>query len=316
MIRCRGHASVRNFVFLVMAVCLQASVARAAEPALKVVASFSLLADFAREVGGPNVQVRALVGPEGDAHVFEPTPKDARVVQDARVLIANGVGFEAWLGRLKKSSNFKGKEVIASNGVKLRTLAGGTSTHTGHAHGATQDPHAWQSAANAVIYVNNIAEAFAEVDPVNASAYRSRAAAYVKRLSALDNDIRQTFASLAPDRRVFVTTHDAFGYYAQAYGLRILPAQGLSTESEPSAAGMARLVDQIREQRIPAVFIENISNPKLMEQLARETGAVVGGKLYSDALSPPGGPAPTYFQLMQINTRTIADALAAHAPAR
>lgn len=310
MIGFSGRAIVRNFAVLWIAMCLQASGAHAAEPALTVVASFSLLADFAREVGGPNVHVTALVGPGGDAHVFEPTPKDARLVQDARVLISNGLGFEAWLGRLKKSANFRGKQVTASSGVAIRTFTDSSSTHAGDAHGVTQDPHAWQSAANAVIYVNNIAEAFAEVDPVNASAYRLRAAAYVKRLSALDNDIRQTFASLPPERRVFVTTHDAFGYYAQAYGLRILPAQGLSTESEPSAAGMARLVDQIRSQHIPAVFIENISDPRLMEQLARETGAVVGGELYSDALSPPSGPAPDYVQLMQANTQTIASALA------
>ncbi|MCW5259607.1 metal ABC transporter substrate-binding protein [Verminephrobacter eiseniae] len=290
----------------------------AAEPGLNVVASFSILADIARAVGGPDVSVTALVGPDGDAHMFEPTPQHARTLQRASVLVSNGLGFEGWMVRLKKSAGFKGLELIASEGVKVRTFDASAQAHDSGGkgdrhHHAPRDPHAWQNVANAVIYANNIAKGFAKKDPAHAAAYRARAAAYSERLLALDAQIRRTFAALPPERRVLVTTHDAFGYYAQAYGLRIVPARGFSTQAEPSASDIARLVDQVRAQRIPAMFIENISDPRLVEQLARETGATVGGKLYSDALSPPDGPAATYLLLMQGNTATLASALAAAA---
>lgn len=294
----------------------------AAGSKLNVVASFSILADMAREVGGPDVQITSLVGADGDAHVFEPTPQHARILQQAAVVVSNGLGFEGWMQRLKKSSGFKGIEVVASQGVEVRNFepsghdqgdkgsqAPSHSHANPNAHSKQQDPHAWQSAANAVIYARNMADGFATADPANAAAYRTRALAYADRLKSLDTTIRQAFAALPPERRVLVTTHDAFGYFAQAYGLRILPARGISTESEPSASDIARLIDQVRKQRIRAVFIENISDPRLIEQLARETGAVVGGRLYSDALSASDGPASTYFRLMEVNTQTLLKAL-------
>jgi zinc/manganese transport system substrate-binding protein len=287
----------------------------AADPKLSVVTSFSILADIAREVGGPDVEVTSLVGPDGDAHVFEPTPQHARTLQRAVVLVSNGLGFEGWMTRLKSSAGFKGLEVVASQGIKVRTFDSSEHAHAsqekaGHSHRhSDRDPHAWQNVANAVIYANNMAKGFAQKDPANAPGYRSRASAYVKRLTALDQKIRTQFAALPAEHRVLVTTHDAFGYFADAYGLRILPARGFSTEAEPSASDIARLVDQVREQRIPAVFLENISNSKLIEQLARETGATVGGKLYSDALSPPDGPAADYLRLMEANTATLLKAL-------
>lgn len=288
--------------------------AGAASSKLSVVASFSILADLTRQVGADAVEIVSLVGPDGDAHVFEPTPQDARKLQQARVLITNGLGFEGWIPRLKESAGFKGLEIVASKGVKPRSFshpAHGVRHGGGHDHHRHEerDPHAWQDVRHVVVYVQNIANGLAEVDPINAPHYRARAAGYVARLNALDARIRQTFAALPADRRSVVTTHDAFGYYAAAYGLRFVPARGVSTESEPSAREMAGLIELIRKERIAALFAENITDPRLLEQLARETGAVIGGKLYSDALSAASGPAATYIGLMESNTAALFKAL-------
>ncbi len=285
----------------------------AATSRLKVVASFSILADLAQQVGGDAVEVLPLVGPNGDAHVFEPTPQDAMKLQQARVLVTNGLGFEGWMPRLKSAAGFKGLEIVASRGIKPRSFDAHAhderQEHEAHAHDHAQDPHAWQDVGNAATYVRNIAEGFSKADPSNAAHYRAREATYVARLDALDARIRKKLGGLPQDRRTAVTNHDAFGYYAQAYGIRLVPARGLSTESEPSARDIARLIDQIRKEQIPAVFVENIVDPRLMEQLTRETGAVIGDKLYSDALSPAGGTASTYVALMESNTAAIFKAL-------
>lgn len=276
---------------------------------LKVVASFSILADLAREVGGGAVDVMALVGPDGDAHVFEPSPQDAMKLQQARVLVINGLGFEGWMPRLKAASGFKGAEIVASRGIKARSFAGKQEKGHGHEHQHATDPHAWQDARIAQAYVRNIAEGFSLADPANVTHYRARADAYLARLDALNDHIRSTLGRLPSNRRTAVTNHDAFGYYAQAYGIRLVPARGLSTDSEPSARDLARLIDQMRKEQIKAVFVENISDPRLMEQLTRETGAVIGGKLYSDALSPAGGGASTYVEMMEANTAAFYKAL-------
>ena len=303
-----------------------AAAAGAAPPRLPVVASFSILADLVREVGGDRVEVTALVGADGDAHVFEPTPRQARQLQQARVLVTNGLGFEAWLPRLKSAAAFQGREIVASAGIAPRALPASTHAHGqahsrghghghGHAHAGTVDPHAWQDVRNVIAYVNNIARGLAQADPLHADHYRRRASDYVARLEALDGRIRAEFAALPAERRSVVATHDAFGYFAQAYGLRFIAVRGLSTESEPSARDLARLIGQVRQERITALFVENISDPRLLQQLARETGAAVGGRLYSDALSPADGPAPTYIAMMQSNAAVLLKALAAVAPA-
>lgn len=299
--------------FLGVALALPVA-AWAAEPRLKVVASFSILADLAKQVGGDAVDVVALVGPDADAHVFEPTPQDAMKLQQASVLVTNGLGFEGWMARLKSASGFKGLEIVASRGIKPRTFephtSAGTQERGGHHHHHAEDPHAWQDVRHVVAYARNIANGFAKADPVNAAHYRAREATFVSRLDELDAYIRKTLGQLPSDRRTAVTNHDAFGYYAKAYGLRLVPARGLSTESEPSARDIARLIDQIRKERIQALFIENIADPRLMEQITRETGAVIGDKLYSDALSPSGGPAASYIDLMESNTAAFFKALA------
>lgn len=294
---------------------------------LPVVASFSILQDLTRQVGGDRVSVSALVGPDGDAHVFEPTPQQARQLQQAKVLVANGLDFEGWLPRLKKAAGFQGQEIVASQGIAVRTLPKGQGHDHGHDHGAGKeghdhdhghghhhgpnDPHAWQDVKNAIVYVRNIAKGLATADPANAAQYDQRATQYIVRLTALDASLRQRFAALPAERRSVVSTHDAFGYFAQAYGLRFVPVRGLSTESEPSARDLAALVKQVRAERIGAIFLENISDPRLLEQLARETGAAIGGRLYSDALSPDGGPASTYVDMVETNAATLLKALQA-----
>jgi zinc/manganese transport system substrate-binding protein len=295
------------------------------------------------------VTVSALVGPDGDAHVFEPTPQQARQLQQAKVLVANGLDFEGWLPRLKKASGFQGQEIVASQGIAVRTLPKGQGHDHGHDHGAGKeghdhgagkeghdhgagkeghdhdhdhdhghghhhgpnDPHAWQDVKNAIAYVRNIAKGLAKADPANAAQYDKQGTQYIARLTALDASLRQRFAALPAERRSVVSTHDAFGYFAQAYGLRFVPVRGLSTESEPSARDLAALVKQVRAERIGAIFLENISDPRLLEQLARETGAAIGGRLYSDALSPDGGPASTYVDMVETNAATLLKALQA-----
>ena len=317
----------RALMGLALTSALPATSVWAAGQPLPVVASFSILQDLTRQVGGDLVTVSALVGPDGDAHVFEPTPQQARQLLQAKVLVANGLGFEGWLPRLKKASGFKGQEIVASQGIAVRTLpnsqghnhgagadkAGhdhGHGHHHGHNHGP-QDPHAWQDVRNAIVYVRNIAQGLAKADPANAAQYDQQARQYIARLTALDASLRQRFAALSAERRSVVSTHDAFGYFAQAYGLRFVPVRGLSTESEPSARDMAALVKQVREERIGAIFVENISDPRLLEQLARETGAAIGGRLYSDALSPAGGPAATYIDMVEANASSLLKALKA-----
>ena len=317
----------RALMGLALSSALPATSVWAAGQPLPVVASFSILQDLTRQVGGDLVTVSALVGPDGDAHVFEPTPQQARQLLQAKVLVANGLGFEGWLPRLKKASGFKGQEIVASQGIAVRILpnsqghdhgagadkAGhdhGHGHHHGHNHGP-QDPHAWQDVRNAIVYVRNIAQGLVKADPANAAQYDQQARQYIARLMALDASLRQRFAALPAERRSVVSTHDAFGYFAQAYGLRFVPVRGLSTESEPSARDMAALVKQVREERIGAIFVENISDPRLLEQLARETGAAIGGRLYSDALSPAGGPAATYIDMVEANASSLLKALKA-----
>lgn len=323
----------RALLGLALTSALPASAVWAAGQPLPVVASFSILQDLTLQVGGDLVSVSALVGPDGDAHVFEPTPQQARQLQQAKVLVANGLDFEGWLPRLKKAAGFQGQEIIASQGIAVRALPKGQGhdhkQDHGHDHGADKaghdhdhahghghhhgpnDPHAWQDVKNAIVYVRNIAKGLATADPANAAQYDKQATQYIARLTALDVSLRQRFAAVPAARRTVVSTHDAFGYFAQAYGLRFVPVRGLSTESEPSARDMGALVKQVREERIGAIFLENISDPRLLEQLSRETGAAIGGRLYSDALSPAGGPAATYVDMVETNAATLLKALQA-----
>ena len=375
-----------------------------ADGPVPVVATFSVLGDMVKRIGGDRVAVTTLVGADGDTHVYQPTPADARAVSQAEVLVFNGLEFEGWLDRLVDASSFGGIRVVATDGIQPIRLEDddehhddhgedddhghkddhaakddhdhdhkddhaakddhdhghkddhaakddhdhghkddhaakddhdhghkddhaakddhdhghkddhaakddhGDGDHHGHHHGVF-DPHAWHDLAKAVVYVDNITAALARTDPANASTYYGNRATYVAEIEALDAEIREKIAGLPEDRRTVVTPHDAFGYYAEAYGLRFIAPQGLSTESEPSAGGVAALIRQIREEEITAVFVESLTDPRLIRQIADETGASIGGTVYSDALSGPDGPASTYLDMMRHNSGKFAEAL-------
>lgn len=360
--------------------------AQSSEP-MPVVATFSILGDMVERIGGEHVALTTLVGPDGDAHVFQPTPADARAVSEAEVLVLNGLEFEGWLERLIDASDFSGARVVAADGIEPIAYdddhhdheghddhdhdhdhddaeeaghdhdhdhdhaeeaghdhdhdhdhaeeaghdhdheehaeaahdhdhhdhdheehAEAGHGHHGHDHGA-YDPHAWQSLGLAVTYVDNITAALAQADPDNAATFYQNRAEYVAEIEALDTEIREMLDGLAPDRRTIVTSHDAFQYFGRDYGLTFVAPQGLSTESEASAQGVARLIEQMRDEGISAVFLENIADSRLLEQIASETGASIGGTLYPGALSGPDGPAPTYLDMMRHNAMTLTQAL-------
>lgn len=279
---------------------------------LQVVASFSILGDFVRAVGGERVDLSLLVGPDGDAHVYSPTPADAKTFAGAKLIVVNGLGFEGWMTRLMRSSGAKGTVVNAAGAVKpLKAEGGHDHGHShGHSHGAN-DPHAWQDVANAKAYVAAIRDGLIAADAEGRAVYEANATAYLKELDGLDAAIRAAVARIPADRRKAITSHDAFGYFARAYGIEFIAPQGVSTEAEASARDVARIIRQVKSQKVPAVFLENVTNPRLAEQIARETGAKLGGRLYSDALSGPQGPAASYIAMMKHNISEIEKALAA-----
>ena len=297
-----------------------------AEEPIPVVATFSILGDMVERIGGEHIALTTLVGPDGDSHVYQPTPKAARSVAESDVLFLNGLDFEGWLQRLAEAASFDGAMVVATNGVVPIAFDDHDDhddhddekhddhddekhdDHAGHDHGAF-DPHAWQSLENAVIYANNIAAGLAQADPENAGDYYANRAAFVAEVEMLSADIEAMMKSLPADKRTVVTPHDAFGYFAATYDLTFVAPQGMSTESEVSAGDVAALITQIREESISAVFIESITDNRMMEQIANETGATIGGTLYSDALSAKSGPASTYLDMMRHNATTLFDAL-------
>jgi zinc/manganese transport system substrate-binding protein len=268
-----------------------------------VVATFSILGDLVKNVGGDRVVVSTLVGPNGDVHVYLPTPGDARKLAAAKVVFVNGLGLEGWLTRLISASGTKASIVIASEGIKPRKMK------DEHDPGDVSDAHAWQSVANAKIYVANIRDGLIALDPAGKASYDANATAYLGKLDALDGEIKAAIETIPPARRKVVTAHSAFGNFGDAYGIEFIAPEGLSTEAEPSARAVTRLIDQIRREKIPAVFMENIADPRLLQRIAEETGAKIGGTLYSDALSPPDGPAATYIEMMRSNVRELTSAL-------
>ena len=279
-----------------------------AQDRLNVIASFSILGDFVKNVGGDRVEVATLVGPNGNAHVYAPSPGDAKKVADAKLVFVNGLGFEGWLERLVKASGTKAPIVVATKGIKPLERAGEHDHDHDHDHGRA-DPHAWQSVANAKIYVANIRDALIAADPAGKDAYSANAAAYLAKLDALERDVREVIAKIPADRRRVITSHSAFGYFQDAYGVNFTAPQGVSTEAEASAKDVAAIIAQIRKQKVAAVFLENVTDPRLVEQVARETGAKVGGTLYSDALTDDKGDATTYIDLIRHNLRQLASAL-------
>ena len=275
-----------------------------AQDRLRAVATFSVLGDLVKNVGGERAEVATLVGPNGDVHVYAPTPADAKTLATADVVFVNGLGLEGWIDRLIAASGSKAPVVVASRGINPREMTDGHDSNR-----LLSDPHAWQSVANAEIYVANIRDGLIAVDPAGKEFYQAHAAAYLTALDALDREIKAAIATIPADRRKIITTHNAFGYFGDAYGLEFIAPEGVSTDAEPSARDVANIIAQIRAQKIPAVFMENITDPRLMERIAAETGAKVGGTIYSDALSPPNGPAATYVDMIRHNVREFQHAL-------
>ena len=284
-------------ILLALVVSAMLSPARA-QDRLNVVTSFSILGDFVRNVGGDRVSVTTLVGPDGDVHVYAPAPADAKTIADAKLLVINGFGLEGWLPRLLQASGSKASIVTATQGIAPLKL------------GSDADPHAWQSVANAKIYVANIRDALAAADPADAEAFKANAENYLTKLDGLDREVRQAIAQIPPGRRKVISTHDAFGYFAAGYGIEFIAPLGVSTESEVSARDIAKIITQVKKSGIPAVFLENISDDRLMRRISAETGAKVGGTLYSDALTDEKGVAPTYIDMVRHNIKALTSALA------
>lgn len=307
-----------------LVLCGLASTASAAE--LRVVASFSIIADLARNVGGDKIELSTLVPVDGDGHTYEPSPKDAATLEGADVVLVNGLEFEGFMSRLIETSGTKAEVIAVSKGVSplkpeeeehghahgeenhAEASHAAEESHEGHHHGEF-DPHAWQSVANGMIYVKNITQALCAADKDDCPVFTANADAYLAKLQALDKQVRDEIAAIPEDKRTIITSHDAFGYFEREYGLKFLAPEGISTEAEASAADVAKLIDQVREDKASAIFVENISNPRLVEQIARETGVKVGGTLYSDALSGPDGPAATYIDMFEHNIKTLKSAV-------
>jgi zinc/manganese transport system substrate-binding protein len=284
-------------IWLIFLVLVTAAPLRA-QDRLNVVASFSILGDFARNVGGDRVSVTTLVGPDSDVHVYAPAPADARKVADAKLLIINGLGLEGWLPRLLQSSGSKAAIITATRGIAPLKLGSGA------------DPHAWQSVANARTYVANIRDALVAADPADAGTFRANAQAYLEKLDALDHEVRAAVEQIPAGRRKVISTHDAFGYLASAYGIEFIAPSGVSTESEASARDIAGIITRIKVEKIPAVFLENISDDRLIRRISAETGARVGGTLFSDSLTGEKGDAPTYIDMVRHNIKALTSALA------
>ena len=288
--------------------------AATAQDKVQVVATFSIIGDFAKQIGGDGIELTTIIGPDGDAHVYEPRPSDAIAVARADVVLVNGLMFEGFLARLVEASATDAPIVELTKGVDIveDPLGGHYDFVGGEAvfHAAPNDPHAWQSVRAAQVYVDNIAEAFCSADADGCQTYQANATAYKEELAALDAEVRQAIADLPENKRVVVVAHHAFRYFEDEYGITFLSPQAVSTESEASAADVAGLVRQVREQSASAVFAENISNARLVEQIAAEAGLPLGGVLYSDALSGPDGPASSYIELIRTNVSTITSALA------
>ena len=308
MIDRRSLFSASAAAFLLLAAVQTAN----AQTPIETIASNTIIADLVTQVGGERINVETLVGAGVDAHVFQPAPADARRVAAARLVFVNGLGLEGWLPRLVQATGGKAQIVTLSKGVKPIREKGNAHNHShghGHGHGEGLDPHAWQDVANTKIYVANIRDALIGADPQGRDIYQARANAYLAELDKLDADIRKTISAIPEASRRIITTHDAFGYFTRAYALRFIAPQGVSTEAEISSRDVARIIRQIKAEKITAIFIESAADERIMNQIAKETGARIGGRIYADALTAKDGPAPTYVAMMRHNLRAFAEAL-------
>jgi zinc/manganese transport system substrate-binding protein len=287
------------------ALCLPEALAQAAK--VKVVASFSILGDLVSQVAGDRIALTTLVKPGSDTHVYVPTVEDAKIVANADLFFSNGLQFEGWLKGLMQASASKAKLVEASAGIKPNMIKS-AGHHHDHDHGK-HDPHAWQSVENVKRYIANIRDALIARDAEGKASYEANATRYLVELDQLEKDIKIAVAAIPAERRKVITSHDAFGYFQSTYGLEFIAPRGISTQTEASAKDAARIIQQIRREKITAVFVENLTDQRLMQQIAKETSAKIGGTLFSDTLSPANGPASTYISMMRHNIKVISEAL-------
>lgn len=304
------HRLLIAFCFL-----LAAATPVSAQEKVRVVATFSILGDLTQRIGGDKIELVTLVGPDQDAHGFDPTAEDQRAVAGADLVIANGLGFETWLERLTEAAEFKGRLVMASAGIApLPWEEHDEHEHEeededhDHAH-ESGDPHAFQDAHLVLTYIDNIAAGLAAVQPADSALFTATAATLKAEFAALDADLKARFSALPAGQRRILTSHDAFGYFGRAYGIDFVALQGVSTDSEPSAQDLKRVIEEITHGGIRAVFLENMSDPRFVETLAEDTGVRVGGALYADALSGPDGPAPDLLSLFRHNQSELLKAL-------
>ncbi|MEZ5831995.1 MAG: zinc ABC transporter substrate-binding protein [Dongiaceae bacterium] len=284
---------------LLAALALSCSAAQGEEKPT-VVTTFSILADLTQRIAGDHARILSLVGPNSDAHVFEPGAREWAALADAKLLVANGLGFEPWLQRLEDASGFKGRLVIATDGI---------TPLEGNEELGPNDPHAFQDVANAEIYASNIAKGLSEIDPDHAADFKASSGKLIAEMAALDKELKAEFGAIPPERRRILTSHDAFRYFGKAYGIEFVAVQGISTEAEPTAADLAKIVRQARDGHLSAIFLENMADPRLAETVAQESKVKMGGELYADALSEPGGPAPDYLSMMRYNAQQLLAAM-------
>ncbi|MGC6537358.1 MAG: metal ABC transporter solute-binding protein, Zn/Mn family [Candidatus Puniceispirillaceae bacterium] len=281
---------IRLCYFAIAAMMVSASPSLAK---INVVASFSILGDMVEQVAGDKANVTTIVGPDADAHLYQPNTGDGVAVADADLIITNGMGFETWSTTLIESSGTKAKIAVATDGIAPLLVDGEI------------DPHAWNSLLNGMIYVTNIEAALSAVSPENAPTFKANADAYRAKLQMLHNHALAEIAKLPQEKRIVVTAHDAFGYLENAYGLTFLAPQGIDTDAEPSAKELAALISFLNETGAGALFVENISNGDLIAQISRETGLTIGGRIYSDALSVKGSPATSYLAMFTHNLELL-----------
>lgn len=296
---------IRRLLFLGVLAVAASGAGAAAEP-LPVVATFSVLGDMVATIGGEHVALTTIVGGDGDTELYQPTPADARALATAKLLVMNDINpeFEPWLPALIRQASFKGTTLVASKGAKTITEA----EEEGHEAGngpPKSDQHAWHDLANGAIYARNIGAGLAEADPANADFYKSRADAYIVEIKQVDAWARNEIAAVPKAKRKVITSHDGFQYLGRAYGIKLIPARGWVNDKEASADDIARLIRQMRQDKVRAIFVENMNDPRVIERVAQEAGASIGGTLYSDALSKPGGEAATYLAMARHNIAAL-----------
>jgi ABC-type Zn uptake system ZnuABC Zn-binding protein ZnuA len=277
-----------------------------------VLAVESFLADIAQNVAGERLAVDPLIPLGLDPHGFEPTPQDVARVAEAQILIVNGAGFEEWLQEILDNAGGERLVIEASAGLAMREPRAGEEVHAGEEEPEHEgDPHFWLDPNQVIGYVANIRDGLSQADPEGAAIYAQNASDYTTKLKELDAWIAGQVEQIPPERRLLVTNHESFGYFADRYGFTIVGTviASVSTGSAPSAQQIAALIETIKAKHVKAIFLETGANPELAEQIARETGARVISDLFTHSLSTPGGVAATYIDMMKYNTQTIVGAL-------